>query len=83
MNPNGQPPEPPDLRFFEENQRKFPPEELIPYAGQQVAWSPDGTRILASGSDLDEVDQKLAAMGIQFSQVVHDYIDPPPRMSLR
>jgi hypothetical protein len=40
-----------------------------------VAFSPDGTRILASGDDMNEVDGKLEAVGIHFSQVVHDYID--------
>ena len=67
----------PDLRFFDENRANFPPEQLLPYAGQHVAWSPDGTRILAFAPTQKEVDQKLKAIGIDRSQVVHDYIDPP------
>jgi hypothetical protein len=69
--------EPPDLRFYAENRRKFPAEQLVPYQGKFVAWSPDGTRILASGNEREEVWQQLQAAGIPFSQVVHDYIDPP------
>ncbi|HJT75953.1 MAG TPA: hypothetical protein VJ739_02030 [Gemmataceae bacterium] len=65
----------PDLGRFEENRYKFPPEELIPYAGKHIAWNLEGTRILASGDSPDAVDEKLAAMGIHFSQVVHDYVD--------
>jgi hypothetical protein len=76
MSQNGKPQEPPDIRGYVENRWKFPPELLIPYEGKHVAWSPDGTRILASGVSLDEVDEKLAALGIHFSQVVHDFIDP-------
>lgn len=66
----------PDLRHYDENRAKFPVEQLLMYAGQHVAWSPDGTRVLTFGSSQDEVDEKLARMGIHFSQVVHDYIDP-------
>jgi Family of unknown function (DUF5678) len=77
MQTNSQPPEPPDLRYFDENRSRFPPEQLLPYAGQHVAWSPDGSRILASGEDMDEVEKKLRAAGIHPSQVVFEYIGPP------
>jgi hypothetical protein len=77
MEKNGQPLEPSDLRFFDENQRRIPPELLFAHAGQHVAWSPDGSRILACGKTRKEVYQKLEAAGIAFSQVVHDYIDDP------
>lgn len=76
MNENGRWLEPPDLRSFETNRGKMPPELLLPYAGLFIAWSPDGTRVLASGESRSKVDEKLAAAGIHFSQVVHDYIDP-------
>jgi hypothetical protein len=76
MTQDGKRMDPPDLRFYDENRSKFPPEELLKYAGKHVAFSPDGTRVLASGDDIDEVVDKLAAAGIHFSQVVHSYIDP-------
>ncbi len=77
MEKNGQPLEPSDLRFFYENQRKFPREQLFAHAGQYVAWSPDGTRILAFGNTEKEVYEKLEAAGVHFSQGVHGYIDDP------
>jgi hypothetical protein len=77
MAANGQPLEPPDVSSFNENRTKFPPEQLLPYARKHIAWTPDGTRILASGDSPEEVIQKLEALGIHWSQVVHDYVDDP------
>lgn len=77
MNENGQVPELPDLRCFEENRSKYPPDQLLPYAGLFVAWSPDGTQILASGIDRATVKRNLQGASIPASQVVFDYIDPP------
>jgi len=69
--------EPPDLSHFHENWLKFPPEEWLKYAGKFVAFSPDGTRIVASGDSWEELDAALEAAGIHFSQVVSGYLDPP------
>jgi hypothetical protein len=77
MNPNNERLEPPDLRHFHDNWCNFPQEELAKYGGKQVAVSPDGTRIVASGDTLEELDAALEAAGIHFSQVVTAYIDPP------
>jgi hypothetical protein len=66
-----------DLRLFDENRSRFPAAQLLAYAGKHVAWSPDGTRILASGATREEVDDNLEAVGVHFSLVVHDYIDSP------
>jgi hypothetical protein len=70
----------PDLSSYETNRAKFPPEELAKYAGQFVAFSPDGARVLASGSTRAEVERKLEAAGIHPSQVVGSYVDSPMRM---
>jgi hypothetical protein len=77
MSANGERMEPPDLSHFHENWIKFPPEELAKYWGKQVAVSPDGTRIVASGDTLEELDAALDAAGIHFSQVVHCYVHLP------
>jgi hypothetical protein len=77
MSANGPPLEPPDMKDFDENRSKFPPEQLLPYARKFIAWSPDGTRVLTFGDSREEVDEKLAAMGIHWSQVVHDYVHDP------
>jgi hypothetical protein len=68
--------EPPDLGQFEKNRVRFPLDELSKYAGLFIAWSPDGTRILASAETMEAVDQKLREAGIDPSQVVGDYVDP-------
>jgi hypothetical protein len=62
-------------KCFFENREKFPPEELAKYEGQYVAWSWDGTRIVASGADEEEVFKKLDAAGIDSSRVVFSYVD--------
>ena len=41
------------MRLFIKNRQAFPPEELAKYAGQWVAWSRDGTRIVAGSSESD------------------------------
>jgi hypothetical protein len=64
-----------DAAYFE-NQRNFPLEELARYRGQHIAWSWDGSRIVASGADEQEVRQKLLAAGLDPSRVVFDYVDP-------
>jgi hypothetical protein len=66
-----------DYPTFEENQRRFPFEELMKYVGQAVAWSWDGSQILASGKDHVEVHEKLVAMGIDTSRVVFSGVDDP------
>ncbi|MCI0403305.1 MAG: hypothetical protein L0212_07265 [Acidobacteria bacterium] len=75
MNATGQRLEPIDTVKFDENQRKIPPEDLLPYAGLHVAWNAEGTKILATGTSTEELDQALAAQGIHYSQAVYCYID--------
>lgn len=77
MGTNGEQLEPPDLSHYEENRSKFPLDELAKYRGKHVAFSPDGTRIVASADSWEELDHVLEAAGIDVSQVVHSYILPP------
>jgi glucose/arabinose dehydrogenase len=77
MNTNEDRHEPLDLSQYEANRSKFPPDELAKYWGKQVAFSPDGRRIVASGDTLEQLDAALEAAGIHFSQVVTSYIDHP------
>jgi hypothetical protein len=63
-----------DGALFNENLNKIPFEELLPHAGRRVAWSMDGTRVLASGHDDAELLQALAALGIQPDEVVWGYV---------
>lgn len=58
-----------DVVLYERNRRRIPPEALEPYAGQWVAFSGDGTRVLASGPDLQTAEANLAALGIAGDEV--------------
>jgi hypothetical protein len=58
---------------FFENRHKYPIDELVKYEDQHIAWSWDGTRILANASTEEELGRKLGAAGIDPSRVVFDY----------
>jgi hypothetical protein len=45
------------------NRTVFPPDELIKYAGQWIAWSPDGSRIVAHATDPQGLDDLVRAVG--------------------
>lgn len=62
-------------RIFFDNQAKVQPEALLPYAGKYIAWSWDGSRILDSADEEEQLWDKLAAAGINPHRVVFDYID--------
>jgi hypothetical protein len=50
-------------RKFLANRAAFPAQELAKFAGQWVAWSPDGTCIAASASGPELLDAMLEACG--------------------
>jgi hypothetical protein len=50
-------------RKFLANRAAFPAEELARYAGQWVAWAPDGSRVAASASSPELLDGLLRACG--------------------
>jgi hypothetical protein len=60
------------IQQFRENQRRFPAEELAKYNGLYVAWSPDGTRILASDRDMVQLYRAVQAAGHDLSQILID-----------
>jgi hypothetical protein len=63
-----------DARFLE-NQRRFPAEELLRYQGQHIAWSWDGSRVLAADANRRVLDQKLRDAGIDPLHVIHDFVE--------
>jgi hypothetical protein len=67
----------PDLGSFHDNWCQFPAEQLSAYYGRYVAWSLDGTRILASGATEEELEKRLIGLGISPSQIVGEFIEPP------
>jgi hypothetical protein len=50
-------------RKFLANRAAFPEADLAKYAGQWVAWSPDGTRIAATALSPELLDSILVANG--------------------
>jgi hypothetical protein len=74
---NHNPSDPIDVVLYRRNRRQMPPEALEPYAGQWVAISGDGTRVLASGPDLETAEDNLAALGIPGNSVGWERIPGP------
>jgi hypothetical protein len=77
MHQNGKPKKLLDVKLFEENQSRCSVEQLRGFAGRHVAWSLDGTTILASGETFEELADNLHASGLTNEQAIFDYIDPP------
>ncbi len=59
-----------DLCQFDKNRLAFPPEDLLPYRGKDIAWSPDGTRVIASDTDLLRLTETVKELGYDPSKVV-------------
>jgi hypothetical protein len=62
-------------RAFFENQAKVPWQVLEPYRGQHIAWSWDGSKILAADPDQEQLWNKLESLGHNPRRVVFDYVD--------
>jgi len=50
-------------RQYLANRAFFPADELVNYAGQWIAWSPDGTRIIAHSDDARALDDLIRSVG--------------------
>jgi hypothetical protein len=57
-----------------ENFNKFPREELLKYAGLYVAFSLDGSAILASGASEMAMEERLRELGIDPGRVIGTYM---------
>ena len=68
---------PVDVLVFRRNRDMFPEEQLEPYWGKQVAWSGDGTRIVASGTSHEELYVTLRSLGVDPTGVVVEFINDP------
>jgi hypothetical protein len=68
--------DPPWLVDYDRNRANFPLDELAKYAGQQVAFNLEGTRILASAATEEELEKVLVTKGIAPDRVVVGYVDP-------
>jgi hypothetical protein len=67
----------PPIAYYSENRRRcFPPESLVPYAGQWVAFLADGTKIVAHHEDYLTLSKMVAEAGYGPLDVVLSAISP-------
>jgi len=52
-----------NMQEYLKNRVAFPLEELAKHRGEWVAWSPDGTRLVATSRNLDTLDELIRAAG--------------------
>jgi hypothetical protein len=76
MNENRKDPGWIDGALYNENRNKIPIEELQKYAGQWVAFSADGTRIIAGHQDPLTLASMLDQAGYKGTDVVYSQIWP-------
>ncbi len=65
-----------DMQQFNKNRSQFPVEELEKYAGKYVAWSPDGTRIIASADSLSDLAAVVQASPFDPKECVLSSVSP-------
>jgi hypothetical protein len=58
-----QPVEQIDLATTVQNRNSIPPDELAPYRGKWVAFSRDGSRVIAADSDFSALEDAVVALG--------------------
>jgi hypothetical protein len=63
------------VEFFE-NQRRFSSDEVMKYAGKHIAWSWDGSQIVASADDNEGLLVAIKSLGLNPSRVVCSYVEP-------
>jgi hypothetical protein len=57
-------------RMFLKNRAAFPIAELAPYKGLWIAWSPEGSRVVAQSRDPESLDEQILAAGEDPEQCV-------------
>jgi hypothetical protein len=65
-----------DRDLYLTNRSRFTPDELAPYGDQWVAWSGDGSRIVAHDEDLLKVAEQVKALGYGSEDVLLERIPP-------
>jgi hypothetical protein len=64
------------MKVFIENRQKFPVDELYEkYVDKWVAWSPDGTAIVASTEDPYQLGDLIRAAGYDPAHCVSSFIE--------
>jgi len=57
------------------NRSQFDPALLVPYIGQWIAWSPDGSRVVAHADDIDTLYKLVADAGESLNRCSIECID--------
>jgi hypothetical protein len=70
-----------DINEFRRNQSRYPRAELEKYNGQYVAWSPDGTQILAAHADPIQLDAVLRSAGYDPGEILVSRVAVPEEVS--
>ncbi len=71
------------MGVFMKNRAAFPLDELMKFAGQWIAWSPDGTAVVASSAESENiVYDTLKAKGYDTSKCCVGYVPDGDTISL-
>jgi hypothetical protein len=71
-----------DMYTLLKNRLAFPPEELAKYANKYVAWSPDGTGIIASDADDRRLNELISELGYNPSEILVSSVPDPDEIIL-
>lgn len=64
-----------DLVKFERNNAEVPLEYQEQFRGQHIAWNAEGTHVVASADEYEDLHAKLREMGIPLDEVVFGHVD--------
>lgn len=63
------------MKVFLANRHQFPPEELLRYSGEWIAWHPEGTAVIAHTKEPLELFDLIRAAGYNPAHCVNSYIE--------
>ena len=63
-----------NAKLFQQNGQKFPPKELARFAGKYLAWSPDGSKILASHEDELQLARVIQTAGLNTAEILIAFV---------
>lgn len=66
-----------DIKQFQRNRARFPVDELEKHAGKYVAWNPEGTEIIISAEDPQQVGEALQASAFNPEECLITYVPYP------
>jgi hypothetical protein len=64
-------------QLWHDRRARFPVEQLVPYAGQTIAWFPDGSGIRDAGPDRDTLWSRFTALGEDPAWYIYEDLAPP------